>query len=84
MSRCKHDSENRSRDDIQSARWILLWSEQIKIAGMIRMAKTHKTVIGEIKDICERFDHTIHDDEVYTLEQIQAIVNKQLGYAFTV
>lgn len=48
------------------------------------MAKTHKTVIGEIKDICERFDHTIHDDEVYTLEQIQAIVNKQLGYAFTV
>lgn len=34
------------------------------------MAKTHKTIIGEIKNICEKFDHTIDDDGTATLESI--------------
>lgn len=42
------------------------------------MAKTHKTVIGEIKAICEDFDYTFEDNGIITLKLIHSIINKQL------
>ena len=43
-----------------------------------KMAKTHKTVIGEIKAICEGFDYTFENNGTITLKLIQSIVTKHL------
>lgn len=42
------------------------------------MVKSHKTVIGDIKDICEQFDFGVDDNGSVTLERIRHMINLQL------